>query len=1204
MAQVIGSINAINGSFFIKSAEGVVSAAKVGDTINSGDVIIGSGSNNASNMLTVALNDNSKLINVIGDNQQLFDETMLGLELNSDTVVKNVELNESLLLDTASSNQADSQQPNPDATLTLQDIEKLGAAAAGGDTAPADGTSSGVLLARLENRTGAEVDINTDLRDTTTLGTAGTVETAQIIEAAPLLDAVFSFVGNTTVLEGTGTATISASLNQIPTTPLVITLSNGATITFGTDYVPGTPVASTPFPIQGDDAYVDGESYTVSVTSTTGGGFATIDSSATGTVIVTDTVDTTTVVLNQVTSGDENGYSITYTASLVDASGNPVTLEAGKTVTVDLAITDPNGNSSTQTLTIGGATGADSYTLTANNLDPYIENEGVSAALVANTVSATEGNLENVVVDTTAKTFTINDVTDTTTANITVSITDSATAVISVQMSNIPDATTYDANNKPIVYVQPDGSATLIAISIGADGKGSINLTPEQVAMFANQNGSLTVSYHNIVGGNYENVTGTVGTDYIPSIALPAIGNNAEVTGDNQIGTSEIGSLNFNFGTNGASESNPITIAYNGGLGTATTTSTGYIDSNTGNYVLGTTTIASSTLVNGTPIWTLTINETTGAYTFTQNSAYSHIAADTVSGLVIITITDKDGDSTSTQLELKITDDTPTITYVTSAVTTNNATSGDFTGTWISDIGADNNNGLPQNINIVLNNASALGVTTTATSFDGTSTVLTAKDAAGDDYFKITVKADGTYDFNLIKVSPAQYITEGTTINKSIGGIGAEVYLEQIVDKKDGATAAANLDVDIKFTSHDGYTNTNGVINLGSAVNINSNNNGLGSAGSTGGIGIGNKESMTLSFLTNSQVGPESTVKPIDSVKVGFISNSGASVSVSNVTMIVHYSDNTISLRENINGSSYEVAVLPGKYITSVDVINLGTTDFLINSVTTGFVTSVINPPDANLDFTLSIVDTDGDSASYSFGVGIDSTGNLVGTSLNDSILGTSGDDTISGAVGNDILDGALGNDTINGGDGNDILIGRDGNDILNGDAGNDKLYGGAGNDTLNGGTGNDYLDGGAGADRLYGGAGDDTLVFDKNDTIIDGGLGGKDTLVLGSNDNIDFSALDNSIIKNIEIIDLNAGSHSLTKLSLQDVIDMTDSTEKTLKIIGDAGDSVELTNTGTNSWSTTSTQTIDSVTYDVYTNSEDSSYKVLIQTPIVETTH
>ena len=170
MAQVIGSISTINGSFFIKSADGVVSAAKVGDVINKGDIVIGSGSNSASNLLTVALNDNSKLISVIGDTQQLFDETMLGLELNSDTVVQNGELNESLLLDTVSSAQPDAQQPNPDATLTLQEIEKLDAAAAGGETTPADG-SSGVLLARLEDRTGAEVDINTDLRDTSTLCT-------------------------------------------------------------------------------------------------------------------------------------------------------------------------------------------------------------------------------------------------------------------------------------------------------------------------------------------------------------------------------------------------------------------------------------------------------------------------------------------------------------------------------------------------------------------------------------------------------------------------------------------------------------------------------------------------------------------------------------------------------------------------------------------------------------------------------------------------------------------------------------------------------------------------------------------------------------------------------------------------------------------------------------------------------------------------
>ncbi|MDD2888063.1 MAG: hypothetical protein PHY66_09695, partial [Aliarcobacter sp.] len=326
MAQVIGSISSINGSFFIKNADGVVSVAKVGDTITSGDIIIGSGANSASNLLTVALNDNSKLINVLGDSQQLFDETMLGLELNSDTVVKNGELNESLLLDTASSTQVDSQQNNQDATLTLQDIEKLGAAAAGGDTTPT-GESSGVLLARLENRTGAEVDINTDLRDTTDLGGLTTVETAQIVEAAPLLDAVFSFIGDVTVLEGSGTATISATLNQTPVTPLIITLSNGATITFGTDYVVGIPVASTPFPIQGDDVYVDGEKYTVSVDSTSGGGFATVDSTATGSVTVSDTVDTTNYTLTSVSSGNEESATITYTVTFA----NPTT--AAETVT-------------------------------------------------------------------------------------------------------------------------------------------------------------------------------------------------------------------------------------------------------------------------------------------------------------------------------------------------------------------------------------------------------------------------------------------------------------------------------------------------------------------------------------------------------------------------------------------------------------------------------------------------------------------------------------------------------------------------------------------------------------------------------------------------------------------------------------------------------------------------------------------------------
>ncbi|MEG1103161.1 MAG: hypothetical protein RSE06_15120, partial [Comamonas sp.] len=58
-------------------------------------------------------------------------------------------------------------------------------------------------------------------------------------------------LNDVTVNEGSGTATIGATLDYKPETTLVVTLSNGATVTFGTNYVPGTVVQSTPFAVQG-----------------------------------------------------------------------------------------------------------------------------------------------------------------------------------------------------------------------------------------------------------------------------------------------------------------------------------------------------------------------------------------------------------------------------------------------------------------------------------------------------------------------------------------------------------------------------------------------------------------------------------------------------------------------------------------------------------------------------------------------------------------------------------------------------------------------------------------------------------------------------------------------------------------------------------------------------------------------------------------
>jgi len=70
-----------------------------------------------------------------------------------------------------------------------------------------------------------------------------------------------------------------------------------------------------------------------------------------------------------------------------------------------------------------------------------------------------------------------------------------------------------------------------------------------------------------------------------------------------------------------------------------------------------------------------------------------------------------------------------------------------------------------------------------------------------------------------------------------------------------------------------------------------------------------------------------------------------------------------------------------------------------------------------------------------------------------------------------------------------------------------------------------------------------------------------------------------------------------LTKLTLADVVGLTDSNND-LKIFGDSSDAVELKN-DSGTWSTTSTVTENAETYNVYTNSGDTSVSVKIDTDI-----
>lgn len=170
------------------------------------------------------------------------------------------------------------------------------------------------------------------------------------------------------------------------------------------------------------------------------------------------------------------------------------------------------------------------------------------------------------------------------------------------------------------------------------------------------------------------------------------------------------------------------------------------------------------------------------------------------------------------------------------------------------------------------------------------------------------------------------------------------------------------------------------------------------------------------------------------------------------------------------------------------------------------------------------------------------------GTNSGDTLNATSAAQTVTifGLGGNDIIRGGSGNDQLYGQDGADEIYGGDGDDwlyvdsldtVINGGAGSDRLsslngsalnldlgassiewvwasnngdildgsssaeilrlFGLGGNDIIRGGSNNDSIYGQEGADELYGGDGNDWLFFDALDTVVNGGSGIDNALVL-----------------------------------------------------------------------------------------------------------
>ncbi|WP_292148172.1 DUF5801 repeats-in-toxin domain-containing protein, partial [Mesorhizobium sp.] len=543
-------------------------------------------------------------------------------------------------------------------------------------------------------------------------------------------------------------------------------------------------------------------------------------------------------------------------------------------------------------------------------------------------------------------------------------------------------------------------------------------------------------------------------------------------------------------GADGATTSYGVSVSAQG-------VTSNLIDSATGQAVVltqsGSTVSGYVTGHSGDPaylVFTLAVNVATGQATLTDYRAVHQNTADNptdtsegislTSGLVTLTatVTDGDGDKASQSIDLgsKATfhDDGPSLGSFTSGTIPNEV--GSVAGFFSLVPGADG----VDHFNII--GPAIAGITyNTTVAADGT-TVLHAM-SGSTEVFDLTVRTDGTYEFDLIKPDA------GTTVTYSLQNLPAG-----------GPNWRETTDGHIEFSSPDG---------------INSNNNGFG----VGNTFVGGNETFTMEFHTpGTGIGvdntPNTNPELNDSVSLVVNSLNGAGgtyhwVATNTLTNTTESGDISIT-------STGTFVIDPSISFNQLQIsaVNISGQGAQFSNIS---LTHNVLPQDQNLAFTVSATDKDGDTtATQPLGVHVvaaDGSGNftLTGTAGNDVIAGSTHTDTISGGGGNDIVDYSgslaaisihLADDghasgapvnfsnpaagTIGGGDatgdsltGIEGIIGGSGNDYLFGNASDNYLAGGAGNDTLNGGGGNDTLIGGLGQDTLTGGTGADTFKLD-----------------------------------------------------------------------------------------------------------------------------
>ncbi|MDD1011622.1 LapA family giant adhesin, partial [Pseudomonas shahriarae] len=304
-----------------------------------------------------------------------------------------------------------------------------------------------------------------------------------------------------------GTVTYTATVGAPVTgSPVVVTLANGQTITIGVGQTTGTATTIAP-----NDALTGHAPITNSITDVTGGNYENLVADKTPvSTTVTDTVDTTNLSLTATGSVAEGGQ-ITYTATLTNAAGSPVTvtLSNGSVITIDAGKT-------TGTVTIPAPTD-----------DVYRDAGSVQATIS----TATGGNFENLVPSTVPAVTSVTDTIDTTTVKLTATGT-------AAEGGNVVYTATVGApvTDSPVVVTLANGQT--ITIGVGQTTGTATFVAPNDVLT---GHAPITNSITNVTGGNYENlvadktpvsttVTDTVDTTNLSLTATGSVAEGGQIT--------------------------------------------------------------------------------------------------------------------------------------------------------------------------------------------------------------------------------------------------------------------------------------------------------------------------------------------------------------------------------------------------------------------------------------------------------------------------------------------------------------------------------------------------------------------------------------------------------------------------------------------------------------------------------------------------